>query len=50
LALFSVRPGGGSVYDVTSDGQRFLVNTQASEPQSPPIDLFLNWTALLGKS
>jgi Tol biopolymer transport system component/predicted Ser/Thr protein kinase len=49
-ALFSVRPGGGNVYDVSADGQRFLVDTQAAEPQSPPMDLFVNWTALLGKN
>ena len=36
VALFPVRPSGaGTVYDVTSDGQRFLVNSLASEVGSP---------------
>src|SRR5262249_42845680 len=49
-ALFTIRPGGGNVYDVSADGQRFLVDTLASEPQSPPMDLYVNWTALLKKN
>ncbi len=48
--LFTVRPGGGNVYDASADGQRFLVDTQAAEPQSPPFDFFVNWTALLRKN
>ncbi|MBI3005651.1 MAG: serine/threonine-protein kinase [Ignavibacteriales bacterium] len=33
-------------YDVTADGQRFLVNTIVGETaQSPPITLVLNWQA-----
>ncbi|MEP6707320.1 MAG: protein kinase [Pyrinomonadaceae bacterium] len=46
-ALFEARPGGpGNVYDVTADGQRFLVNT-ALEQKAPsaPITLVINWTA-----
>src|SRR5262249_18070785 len=27
VALFSIRPGGGSVFEVSADGQRFLVNS-----------------------
>jgi len=51
VALFPVRPSGaGTVYDVVSDGRRFLVNSMASEVGSPPLDLFIHWTALLGKS
>jgi hypothetical protein len=50
-ALFSIRPSGsGNAYDVTPDGQRFLVNSQASELGSPPLELLLNWTSLLGKN
>src|SRR5262249_49265083 len=49
-ALFSIRPGGGNVYDVSADGQRFLVNTLSADPQSPPFDLFVNWPALLKKN
>ena len=49
--LFPVRPSGaGTVYDVTADGQRFLVNSLASEVGSPPLDLHIQWTALLGKN
>jgi Tol biopolymer transport system component/predicted Ser/Thr protein kinase len=50
VALFATRPGGATVYDVSADGQRFLVSTQAAEPQSPPMDLFVHWTALLKKN
>ena len=51
VALFPVRPSGaGTVYDVTSDGQRFLVNSLASELGSPPLDLLIHWTALLPKN
>ena len=51
VALFPVRPSGaGTVYDVTHDGQRFLVNSLASEVGSPPLDLLIHWTALLSKN
>jgi Tol biopolymer transport system component/tRNA A-37 threonylcarbamoyl transferase component Bud32 len=49
VSLFAVHPGSGSVYDVSSDGQRFLVNSLASDLGSPPLDLFVHWTALLEK-
>ncbi len=49
-ALFEVRRGGpGSVYDVTGDGQRFLVNTAVEQKTSSPITLVVNWTADLKK-
>jgi hypothetical protein len=35
------------VYDVTNDGQRFLVNTVAGEKASAPITLVINWKAAL---
>ena len=41
----------GIQYDVTADGQKFLlatVATQENVPQ-PPISVVLNWTALLKK-
>ena len=51
VALFPIHPSGaGTVYDVTSDGRRFLVNSLASELGSPPLDLLIHWTSLLGKS
>jgi hypothetical protein len=48
--LFDTRRGGPrSVYDVSPDGQRFLVNTLAEEAASAPITLVVNWPALLKK-
>jgi hypothetical protein len=36
-----------SMYDVSPDGQRFLVNTLAEEARSAHITLVVNWRALL---
>jgi hypothetical protein len=48
--LFEIRPGGpGNTYDVTADGQRFLVNTAVEQQITLPITLVLNWTADLKK-
>ena len=48
-ALFttSFKDVPGSPYDVSSDGQRFLLNRPIGEESSPPITLVQNWTALL---
>ena len=50
VVLFPVRIAGGPVlsfnkqqYDVSSDGQRFLVNVVADEGAASPITLILNW-------
>jgi Tol biopolymer transport system component len=44
--LFEVPLAGrGYVYDVTADGQRFLINTAVEKRASAPITLVLNWTA-----
>ena len=32
-------------YDVTADGQRFLINTKVDEPNVAPLSLILNWTS-----
>jgi eukaryotic-like serine/threonine-protein kinase len=49
-ALFPTRPRAiGGVYDVSSDGQKFLVAKLTSEEASQPIALVLNWTAELRK-
>lgn len=40
--------GASTVYDVSADGQRFLVNTLAEENPSP-LTLVVNWTADLKK-
>jgi eukaryotic-like serine/threonine-protein kinase len=37
----------GYGYDVSADGQRFLVNTLVDEASSDPITLLVNWPALL---
>jgi hypothetical protein len=36
-------------WDVTADGKRFLINTDAIENNSAPINVVLNWTAGLKK-
>jgi eukaryotic-like serine/threonine-protein kinase len=41
VALFPLRPG--STYDVTRDGQRFLINTVRGDAPTPPITVVLNW-------
>ena len=48
--LFQTR-AMGSVwrYDVSNDGQRFLVNTALPDTSSPEITLILNWTEMLRK-
>jgi len=49
-SLFATRAGGpGSVYDVSPDGQRFLVNTLVEEAAPAPITLVVNWPALVKK-
>lgn len=40
---------GNSAYDVTSDGQRFLINTVVSGQTSTPITVVINWTSDLKK-
>jgi serine/threonine protein kinase/Tol biopolymer transport system component len=50
--LFDVRPGNpisGYQYDVTSDGQHFLVNTSLEQKVSSPITVVINWMAGLKK-
>jgi eukaryotic-like serine/threonine-protein kinase len=54
--LFEVRPRvvpylgwQDSVFDVSSDGQRFLINTAVTQTVSAPINLVVNWPALLKK-
>ncbi len=51
--LFEVRPAffGPIVhpYDVTADGQKFLVNTLSGTEYSPPITLVINWPAEVKK-
>lgn len=54
--LFDVRQrvtgGGGftdTVYDVSADGQRFLVNMSAEQPATSALTIVVNWVAGLRK-
>src|SRR5438128_1316774 len=51
-ALFDLRiisTNGFSDYDVTADGQRFLVNTLVEQTARAPVTVVMNWTADLKK-
>jgi serine/threonine protein kinase len=37
------------VYDVSRDGQRFLINTQIKQAETAPVSVVLNWPAKLNK-
>jgi eukaryotic-like serine/threonine-protein kinase len=37
------------VYDVSRDGQRFLINTPVKQAETQPMSVILNWTAKLNK-
>ncbi|HYK22991.1 MAG TPA: protein kinase [Pyrinomonadaceae bacterium] len=43
--LFEVRGVTGDKYDVTANGQRFLINTAVEQKAPSPITLVINWTA-----
>jgi serine/threonine protein kinase len=48
--LFQTRPSRpGNVYDVSADGQKFLVNTVRTSESSAPFTLVQNWTKILEK-
>jgi len=55
VALFQTAPRQPSssrdqfVYDVSKDGQHFLILTQVKQPGTPPMTVVLNWTAKLNK-
>ena len=38
---------GKQPYDVSGDGERFLMNVAVGKPESEPITVVLNWTAEL---
>ena len=46
VALFKIGAERSSYYDVTADGQRFLVNSR-TDAQPLPITVVLNWTSQL---
>jgi Tol biopolymer transport system component len=56
--LFDVRPSDRTgvfgvrmmhVYDVTADGQRFIVNTASDQTSVTPVTLVVNWPAALSR-
>jgi len=48
--LFETRATGARYsYDVSADGQRFLINTALEQAASAPITVVVNWTAGVGK-
>ena len=51
MPLFQVSRGAiiGSPYDVTADGKKFLVVSQAALQTAQPLTLIANWLALLKK-
>jgi len=51
VTLFPVHPVGlRTVYDVSADGQRFLVDSLPGDQASPPLEVVVNWTSLLSKN
>jgi serine/threonine protein kinase/Tol biopolymer transport system component len=36
-------------YDVSSDGQKFLINTKVDEPNAAPLSIILNWASEMEK-
>ena len=36
-------------YDVTGDGQKFLINTKVDEPNAAPSSVILNWASDMEK-
>jgi len=36
-------------YDVSPDGQRFLINVNLEQSNPPPVNIVLNWTSELRK-
>jgi Tol biopolymer transport system component len=55
VALFRANPREPTAtteqafYDVTRDGQRFLINTQVKQTETAPMSIVLNWAAKLNK-
>jgi len=36
-------------YDVSADGQKFLINTRVDEPNAAPLSVILNWSSEMEK-
>ena len=50
-ALFHMetQPSNGSTFDVTADGQRFIVNAPIPSKVPPHLTVIVNWPALMKK-
>ena len=35
------------IYDLSRNGQRFLINTQVKQPETAPLSVILNWASEL---
>lgn len=46
-ALFDRKPARIIDYDVAADGQSFLINSEVSGPETKPINIVVNWRAML---
>jgi hypothetical protein len=54
VELFSIRTQGlvtnqPNNFEVSADGQRFLVNTVVGDSDNAPIEMIVNWPALMKK-
>jgi eukaryotic-like serine/threonine-protein kinase len=49
FAATAIQGLDAQAYDVTSDGQRFLITATSDQGRPRPVTLFLNWTAALRK-
>ena len=47
LFTMNAQAGPGSPFDVTADGQRYLVNARLPSRLQPSLNLIVNWQALL---
>jgi hypothetical protein len=49
IPLFRIdpQPGPGDPYDVTRDGQHFIVNTRIPSRVPPSLTLLIDWPSLL---
>jgi hypothetical protein len=47
--LFQLPEGSDFGWDVTADGERFLVNAPVIKSSSVPLNVIVNWTAALKK-
>jgi Tol biopolymer transport system component len=47
--LFDRKPARIIDYDVAADGQSFLINSEVSGPETKPMNIVVNWLAVLKK-